>query len=87
MVAYRIGTFIICHVVYLALSHIHYKYCIGGFSWWSILTSFNSHSNGICTQIKMANEIISLAIHSTLISWITEIPRLFIRYRRVPEDS
>ena len=83
MFRYRIITLIICHLIFVTVNHLHYKYCIGGLSWWSLITSFNAHANDLCSTTRQTADIFSLAVHSTIMSWIIELPRLFVTFRRI----
>ena len=85
MFRYRVITTVICHLIFVAISHLYYRYCIGGSSWWSLLVSFNAHSNAICSTVKYIADVFSMAVHSAIIAWIMEIPRLFITFRRIRE--
>lgn len=87
MIRYRIISTIICHLVFVSINHLYYRHCIGGFNWWSIITSFNAHANDLCSTTRQVADVFSIAVYSTIMSWILELPRLFVTFRRVRQTQ
>lgn len=85
MFRYRVITLLVCHCLFVLINQIHHRYCIGGTRWWSLLLSFNAHSNDLCTTARQTADVLSMAVHSTVITWIMEIPRVLISFRRIRE--
>lgn len=64
--------FAVCaHVLYIALEHVHYRFCVGGASPWSFLYGVNAYSNFMCTSLRDWNGQIGSTLKGMIVSAVT----------------